>query len=36
VFGPLLEDDTDFHEQFVQNESFGRFVTDMVLRLTVE
>lgn len=34
VMGPLLKDDTEFYEQFVQNESFRRFVTDMVLDLT--
>lgn len=34
VVGPLLKDDTEFYKQFVQNESFKRFVTDMVLNLT--
>lgn len=34
VMGPLLKDDTEFYKQFVQNESFRRFVTDMVLELT--
>jgi type I restriction enzyme, R subunit len=34
VVGPLLKDDTEFYKQFVQNESFRRFVTDMVLHLT--
>ena len=33
VVGPLLKDDTEFYKQFVQNESFKRFVTDMVLNL---
>lgn len=28
VMGPLLRDDTEFYKQFVQNESFRRFVTD--------
>jgi type I restriction enzyme R subunit len=36
VVGPLLKDDTEFYKQFVQNESFKRFVTDMVLNLTTE
>ncbi len=34
VMGPLLRDDTEFYKQFVQNESFRRFVTDMVQELT--
>jgi type I restriction enzyme, R subunit len=34
VIGPLLKDDTEFYKPFVQNESFKRFVTDMVLELT--
>ncbi len=34
VVGPLLKDDTEFYKQFVQNESFKRFVTDMVVKLT--
>ncbi|MFZ3091777.1 MAG: type I restriction endonuclease subunit R [Nitrospirota bacterium] len=34
VVGPLLNDDTEFYKQFVQNESFKRFVTDMVANLT--
>lgn len=34
VINPLLKDDTEFYKQFVQNESFKRFVTDMVLELT--
>jgi type I restriction enzyme R subunit len=34
VIGPLLRDDTEFYKQFVQNESFRRFVTDRVQELT--
>lgn len=34
VIGPLLQDDTEFYKQFVQNDSFKRFVTDMVINLT--
>lgn len=34
VIGPLLKDDTEFYKQFVQNESFRRFVTDAVQGLT--
>ena len=34
VISPLLKDDTEFYKQFVQNESFKRFVTDMVATLT--
>jgi type I restriction enzyme, R subunit len=34
VIGPLLKDDTEFYKPFVQNESFKRFVTDMVQELT--
>lgn len=34
VVGPLLKDDTEFYRQFVQNESFKRFVTDIVINLT--
>ena len=30
----LLKDDTEVYKQFVQNESFKRFVTDMVFDLT--
>ena len=33
VVGPLLKDDIEFYKQFVQNVSFRRFVTDMVLEL---
>ncbi len=33
IMGPLLKDDTEFYKQFVQNESFRRFVTDMVVQL---
>ena len=34
VISPLLKDDTEFFKQFFQNESFRRFVTDMVFNLT--
>jgi type I restriction enzyme, R subunit len=34
VVGPLLKDDTEFYKQFVQNESFRRYVTDLVHELT--
>ena len=34
VVGPLLNDDTEFYKQFVQNESFKRYVTDLVANLT--
>jgi type I restriction enzyme R subunit len=34
VIGPLLKDDTEFYKQFVQNEPFKRFVTDVVINLT--
>lgn len=34
VIGPLLRDDTEFYKQFVQNDSFRRFVTDRVQELT--
>jgi type I restriction enzyme R subunit len=30
----MLEDDTQVYKQFVENESFRRFVGDMVYRLT--
>lgn len=30
VMNPLLRDDTEFYKQFVQNESFKRFVTETV------
>jgi len=33
IVGPLLKDDTEFYKQFVQNDSFKRFVTDAVLNL---
>ncbi|MBA3352331.1 MAG: type I restriction endonuclease subunit R, partial [Blastocatellia bacterium] len=36
VIAPLLRDDTEFYKQFVQNESFKRFVTDTVQTLTSE
>ena len=32
----LLKDDTELYKQFVQNESFRRFVTDMVFTLTAD
>ena len=32
----LLKDDTQVYKQFVENESFRRFVTDMVYSLTQE
>jgi hypothetical protein len=32
----LLKDDTQVHRQFVENESFRRFVTDMVFTITSE
>lgn len=34
VINPLLRDDTEFYKQFVQNESFRRFVTETVQRIT--
>jgi type I restriction enzyme, R subunit len=34
VIVTLLKDDTDLFKQFFQNESFRRFVTDMVFTLT--
>jgi type I restriction enzyme, R subunit len=34
VINPLLRDDTEFYKQFVQNESFKRFVTETVRGLT--
>jgi type I restriction enzyme R subunit len=33
---PLLKDDTQFFKQFFENESFRRFVTDMVFTITNE
>jgi type I restriction enzyme R subunit len=36
VVTPLFKDDTEFFKQFFQNESFKRFVTDMVRVLTSE
>jgi hypothetical protein len=30
----LLKDDTETYKQFVQNELFKRFVTDMVFEIT--
>jgi type I restriction enzyme, R subunit len=34
VMQHLLKDDTQVYKQFVENESFKRFVTDMVYQLT--
>jgi type I restriction enzyme, R subunit len=34
VINPLLKDDTEFYKQFVQNDSFKRFVTETVLSMT--
>ena len=34
VVQPLLKDDTEFYKQFVQNDSFRRYVTDLVHDLT--
>ena len=36
VIGPLLKDDTEFYKQFMQNDSFKQFVTDIVIGLTSE
>jgi type I restriction enzyme, R subunit len=36
VMQSLLKDDTQVYKQFVENESFRRFVTDMVFGLTQE
>ncbi|MBP86246.1 MAG: DEAD/DEAH box helicase [Planctomycetaceae bacterium] len=33
AMGPMLRDDTEFYKQFVQNDSFKRFVTDFVAEL---
>lgn len=33
-FLPFNQGDTEFYKQFVQNDSFRRFVTDMVMKLT--
>jgi type I restriction enzyme R subunit len=32
----LLKDDTRVYKQFLENESFRRFVTDMVFTITIE
>ena len=32
----LLKDDTEAYKQFVENESFKRFVSDMVFNMTIE
>ena len=34
AINPLLKDNTEFYKQFVQNDSFKRFVTDVVVNLT--
>jgi type I restriction enzyme R subunit len=36
VMQHLLKDDTQVYKQFVENESFKRFVGDMVYALTSE
>jgi type I restriction enzyme R subunit len=36
IVTPLYKDDTEFFRQFFQNESFNRFVKEMVLALTSE
>jgi type I restriction enzyme R subunit len=36
VMNILLKDDTQVYKQFVENESFRRFVGDMVYALTSE
>ncbi|WP_417749123.1 type I restriction endonuclease subunit R [Rosistilla oblonga] len=36
AMGPMLRDDTEFYKQFVQNDSFKRFVTDYVAELISE
>jgi len=36
VIVSLLKDDTELYKQFFQNESFNRFVTDMVFTMTNE
>ncbi|WP_051058071.1 type I restriction enzyme subunit R domain-containing protein [Rhodopirellula baltica] len=36
AMGPMLRDDTEFYKQFVQNDSFKRFVTDFVAELISE
>lgn len=36
VVGPLWKDDTEFYNQFMQNEAFRQFVTTAVARLTDE
>jgi type I restriction enzyme, R subunit len=32
----LLKDDTEIYKQFAQNESFRRFITDMVYQMSAE
>ena len=34
VMQSLLKDDTDVYKQFVENESFKRFISDMVYEMT--
>lgn len=36
VMGTLLKDDTRVYKQFLENESFRRFIGDMVYALTSE
>jgi type I restriction enzyme R subunit len=36
VMQSLLKDDTDVYKQFVENEAFKRFVSDMVFNMTIE
>ena len=36
VMNILLKDDTQVYKQFVENESFKRFIGDMVYALTSE
>ena len=33
VIGPTFVDGTEFYKQFVQNESFRRFMTEMVIKI---
>ena len=36
AIGPMLRDDTEFYKQFVQNDSFKRFVTDFVAEIIAD
>jgi type I restriction enzyme R subunit len=36
AMGPMLRDDTEFYKQYVQNDSFKRFVNDFVAELISE